>query len=209
MPSTIRVGTAAIVLLVVAGVGQADFIAHFDQPAYNVLPGAAVSVQVLLDADTLAVGDQPTPGGLLSMGITVGFDSTKAVVGDISKVVLPLELRSDGLGGPPVLEVAPGQAKALGAVNVFTATEGYGGTLLATIEITNLALLGDSYALSLSRYSASPTFANFVDWNGIVLDNQVSFGSTIVNVVPEPASLALLGLGGLGLLLKRRRAATA
>ena len=206
MPSTIRVGTAAIVLLVVAGVGQADFIAHFDQPAYNVLPGAAVSVQVLLDADTLAAGDQPTPGGLLSMGITVSFDSTKAEVADTSKIALPLELQSDGAGSPPLLEVAPGQARAFGSVNVFTATEGYGGTLLATIEIANLALLGDSYALSLGRYSASPTFANFVDWSGTLLDAQLSFGTAIVNVVPEPVSLALLGLGGAGLLLKRWRA---
>jgi hypothetical protein len=89
-------------------------------------------------------------------------------------------------------------------VDIFVADEGYSGTLLATIEITNLAP-GGSYLLTLGRYSTSPTFAEFVDWGGNSLDGQVSFGSATVTAVPEPATMALVGLGGLFLLKRRRR----
>jgi hypothetical protein len=138
------------------------------------------------------------------MGISLTFDGAKASVADTSKIVLPLALQDDGVGGQPLKAVGPGSARVFGSENIFTATEGYAGTLLATFNISDLAPQGDSYTLTLARYSSSPTFSNFVDWGGNAFDSQLSFGSATVNVVPEPASLVLLGIGGL--LLARRRA---
>jgi hypothetical protein len=197
---------AALVALAGFSVGSkahAGPIVHFDNSTYNVSAGGTLAVQVLLDMDSGTAGDQPVPGGLLSMGVKITFDGGKANVSDVSNIILPLALQNDGAGGAPLKEVATGSARVFGSENIFTATEGYAGTLLATFTISDLAPQGDSYTLTLARYSSSPTFSDFVDWGGDAFDSQLSFGSGIVNVVPEPSSVVLVGIGGL--LLARRR----
>jgi hypothetical protein len=193
----------AAVALVGCPAVQAAPSVHFDKTSYNVTPGGTLAVQVLLDMDPAQAGDQPVAGGLLSMGVKITFDGGKANVSDVSNIVLPESLQDDGAGGPPLKEVAIGSARAFGSQNIFTTTEGYASTLLATFNVSDLGPQGDSYTLTLARYSSSPTFSNFVDWAGNAFDSQLSFGSATVNVVPEPVSLVLFGIGGL--LLARRR----
>lgn len=197
---------AALVALAGFSIGSradASPIVHFDNSTYTVSPGGTFSVQVLLDMDSATAGDQPVPGGLLSMGVKITFDGGKANVSNVSNIILPLALQNDGIGGNPLKEVASGSARVFGSENIFTATEGYAGTLLATFNISDLAPQGDSYTLTLARYSSSPTFSNFVDWGGNAFDSNLTFTPATVNVTPEPTSLALLALGWL--VLGRRR----
>lgn len=182
--------------------------AGFDQAVYTVTPGQTFQAQVHFDSNDSLAGYQALSSGLWTFGLKVSYPGSKAEVGSVADIILPLALQDNGAGDAALKAVVAGEAKVFGGVNLFTASDGYKDSLLVTFDITNLAPLGDSYQLTLGRYSASPTFANFTDFGtGESIDSQLAFGSATVNVVPEPLTLTLLGLGGMAVLRRRIRGA--
>jgi small ligand-binding sensory domain FIST len=180
---------------------QAGIVVGFDQDEYIIQPGQDFLVQVLLDGDDQQDGIQALPGGLFSMGIKVTFASHKANAADIAAIFLPDEINGNGVGGPAFKGVGAGFGRAAGAVSL-SAPDFYRGALLATITITDLNIGSYPYELSLSSYYGAGK-TDFLDGNGTDLDSVVTFGTA--TVVPEPATLSLLALGGLALLRRKRR----
>ena len=97
-----------------------------------------------------------------------------------------------------------GTAPAWATCDIMTAT----GTVsangkLATIYIDASGLtVGNVYALKLNSSFGGPS--KFYDANAALMTASITDG-TVTIVIPEPATLAMLGLGGLGVLIRRRR----
>jgi hypothetical protein len=172
---------------------------RFPQQMYTAVANQDFTVTVVFDAVAGTPGEDPAPLGLFSVGVALRFDPAKAQVLDVSSVVLPAALNSNGAGGPADKTATAGLAGAAGALDL-SATSGYAGTLLTTVTLRNLATTG-TYALSLERYY--PTKTNFLDYGGNDLDGQIAFGSALV-AVPEPAQASAL-MVVLGAVLSRRR----
>lgn len=190
-----------VVLLCVCRAAAA-FSVHFDQDVYAVLPFETLVAQVLFDYDDTIPGDQAPPLGLFSMGLEMFFPETLARVPTEDAIVIPDPLNGDGTGGPPQKRVGAGFAGATGALDLF-ASEGYMAPLLTTFTVETLAAEG--FTLALDFYFKD-TRANFVDFGGTLLDPGISFASATVQIIPEPATLALLAAGISMLAFRRRHA---
>ena len=171
----------------------------------NVLPGQEYAIQLLIDGDTTTPGDQPVPsGGLMSAGVAIKFDSSKASLSGLSSIVIPPGLDSDGLGGPPTRRNSPGDVGYTGFIPL--GFPNYTDSLLATIFLVNNATSG-SYSLRPDLFFplADPR-ENFVNGQLVDIDPLITFASPAqVNVVvPEPAS-ALWALAASVALIRRRR----
>ena len=106
-----------------------------------------------------------------------------------------------------------------GEFNIAGATVNLGGG--ATLEAATLDLSGSTFDIA-SNWTGSLDVSNVADWEatltgaGVTLDgvaidagnfddNFIVSGTTLTLAVPEPSSTALLGLGGLALLARRRK----
>jgi hypothetical protein len=196
----LTVGAVFVGLFVCSQV-RASPMVHFDNSTYTVSSGGTFSVQILLDMDSTTAGDQVSADGLLSMGFKITYPGAKAEVTDSSVIVLPAELNSDGLGGAAPKSFGAGYAGAAGALSL-SATSGYKNPLLATVTIHDLAPANDSFTLTLGKYYSPGD--NFVQYGQRQnFDSSIGFGTATVNVVPEPTTITLLGLGWI--ILSRRR----
>lgn len=202
--SGLSLALAWALLTLSSGLVQAAPIVTPGQLVYQVKPNESFTVEVLFDAELGLPGIQPWPDGLFSVGWQMSFDSTKAMVDSLT--VAP-ELDYFGFLPGANTSVGPGQVEAEGNIDQIAFTP-YFGSLLATIDLTNTAMRGDSYTLQLALKQHFPTEQLFLDGNGVVLDDILLFGSARVFVIPEPSSLIGLVLGGLtvlGLGARRRR----
>lgn len=176
---------------------------HFDQEVYIVNgPGDTIDAMILIDADMVRPFDQPVPNGLYSYALEMTFDSTKGSVGSTTEVVVPPELDFFGLGipGPPdpaFITVDPGDVGIHANVDQsLSPLQGYNGTLLATVTLTNLASPIDSYLLNLDfnrDLGLNEDF--FLDLLGTTLDDEIMFIPSRVLVVPEPSTAMLAAIG--------------
>lgn len=167
--------------------GQGTFRVQFEHPTYSVEPGGVVPVNVLID---------PVPGaGLFSYGIVVGFDPAKALL-EMAGISVPKDLDFNGVLGPGALTSAgDGFAGVKGTV-IFSSSplQTYSGSLLATFLVTDKSGgVGSSYSLDLSLFKTlGETETVFVDGAGNPLDDKLVFGTTLINIVPEPAVSVLI-----------------
>jgi hypothetical protein len=176
----------------------------FDQSVYQVAPGETFAIQVLIDGELGTPEADPVSAGLFSYGWQVTFDSTKATVDNVD-VPDALDFFAFAPGASIVTD--PGLIAAEGNVDQV-AFDPYEGSLLATITLVNTAPVPEEYLLTLSLAPHFPGEELFLDGKGIVLDDNLVFGTArVIVAIPEPASGALLGLGGLGALILGRRVA--
>jgi len=111
---------------------------------------------------------------------------TAATTGDFTQII--------GTGTFTVSGGSAGTTQLLPLPHIDTSST-LGKTILLEVDGTTFSLNGNGTGSVLSGPGTIP--ANAIDTTG---------GAINVTVTPEPASLGLLGLGGLGLLLRRRRA---
>jgi len=179
-------GIAAMLAILLASEAQAARL-HFGQASYSVAAGGTFQVQVYLDMNEAATGDQMPATGLFSMGVKVTVDPSKAVVESVSDIVIPEAIDTDGLGGLGIREIGSGYARAAGVIP-WAATQGYANPLLVTVTMRSLPGVTGSYPLTLGFYRDAP-WDNFLDFQGNKLDGQITsfVGSTVtVIAVVEP-----------------------
>jgi hypothetical protein len=121
-------------------------------------------------------------------------------------IELPPPLDFNGILGPGAMRVLRSDFMAAkGTVDLSANPLAfYPGTLIATFNVRFDA--AGSYPLRLDFFNTlGPTEDIFVTGGGAVLDNNITFGSTVIQVViPEPHLAALLACGA-GCLAFRRR----
>ncbi len=185
----------------------------FDATNYTVSPGQTVPVQVFLQ-ETVNGGSTPwftTPGlGLFIGGVRVNFDELP-VPTDRAEVLSTANIIANPLftDSPPTLSLVSGSSAGLTAAVADPFSELIQGTvvnastsriLLGTFtftaglipnEVTNL-LAGDYDAITQNVVITS-------GFNPVDLDALILPATATITVIPEPSSLALLGLGGAGL----------
>lgn len=167
-----------------------------DQERYQSEPlGSSFRVRIVLS---------PAPaGGIVSYGVTLKFDfNAFDLVTPTFEV--PSELNFNGFEGPGAFqEAGPGFVSVKGTVDLLSqAVVKYDAALIASIILAPKNVEpGDSSVLSLEPfYTAGPNEALYVSGDGRVLDPGLIFRSAVVDFVPEPDLVSLLGLGSLALL---------
>ena len=176
----------AAFLSLVAGVHAAGL--HFDRAEYVLGSSNAVfEVQLLLDMDDTAPGDQLPARGLFSMGAKVVFHPAAASVNSTNSIEIPAELNSNGLGGPAIRETGLGYA---GGGGVAVGGSGYMAPLMLTVSVQGLT--AGEYELTPALFFDSPR-ANFLDFDGVVLDDQITnfVASTVRVLSGRPRILSL------------------
>lgn len=181
-----------------AASGQGSFTIGFDRDVYQIQPGQTFTARVLMEPQSLS--------GLFSYAILVQMDATKARVNGPFGIAVPEDLEFNGVVGAGAFrEVGEGYAGVKGTVDFFgLPLSVYQGSLLASFAITDLSSAPGEYLLTLRGFNTlGPTEQLFVAGDGQVLDDFITYRGATVQVVPEPAPLALLLVSGGLLGLKR------
>jgi hypothetical protein len=191
IPLLVKGSAVALAAWPLVSHAQGTFSVHFEQPNYLIQPGGTIPVNVVID---------PLPSsGLFSYGVNVNFDPARALLESMG-IHVPPPLDFNGVLGPGALAASgTGFAAVKGTVSFSVQPlTPYSGALLATFLVTDKsALVGSSYTLGLSLFrTLGPGETVFVDGKGNSLDGSLAFGSTLIEVVPEPGTVKLLALGG-------------
>ncbi|MFN0127300.1 MAG: hypothetical protein ACKV19_11510 [Verrucomicrobiales bacterium] len=143
---------------------------------------------------------------LFSYGVSV-LPAASAIGISTFSIDVPAPLEFNGTLGPGAFRAIQSDfAGVKGTVDLLPVPiEPYPGKLLATFNL-RFDLPG-SYPLRLDIFNTlGPTEDIFVAGDGAVLDDQITFGSTVISVViPETQCAALLSSGLVCMALRRRR----
>lgn len=187
---------------------------------------------VLTDLDTITISltiDSVSHTGtseLRSRGIQFGMASGVALdSGSASSTSLIIGLGGGGNSNPVSLIQGTGAANASQVAPAFTidpasVADGFGVTLTAdangyTFSYTGLTTSSGTLADVTGTFAPGEFTSEFGNGHFYLLTQKRLVGTTTLDIseasinietVPEPSSFALIGLGSLGLLLRRRRA---
>ena len=181
----------------------------FDQPVYQINPGAAVDVSVYLE-ETIEAGETPIfdssrGDGLGSIGLAVYWND--APPSDPAKVLND----SDVSGNPAFdyVDTAAALADHAGLNELILFNDAVYGVenptdtfrvLAGTFTFTAGSVVGEETPIRAT--DLDPGQADTVDSLGnVVLDSLIAEATARIDVVPEPGSLVLLLTGALGLAL--------
>jgi len=144
-------------------------------------------------------GGSVTFGEHMWIGLTAGSVGTLDINGGTVSVAQMIGLGWDG--GTGYVNVNDGGLLALSNIHGDGATSIKGGSLLS-INGTGVITLPNDFVGVIETYAG----AGLIAGDGIPGNVQASFADGVTTVVvPEPASMILLGLGGLALLRARSR----
>jgi hypothetical protein len=194
----------------VAGSSYTNFsIAKFDS-SLGTLTGVTVFVSTAdlqgslgitnNDASSAAIdGYDSTFNIRQSVGTDLGYGSTKSdTITDI--VTTPawsgVTLAS---GGQQTLTIGGGQSFSIASVDVASAVFGAYQSADGTGSVTFQARTTQSLSVTGGNFTANST--------GVSANTNVGVTYTYTEAIPEPSAFALLGLGALGLVARRRRIA--
>jgi len=139
--------------------------------------------------------DPLAPSGLFSYGLRLRIDPAAVVASASEPVQLPPALNHNGVAGAGAVQmIGSDWVGVKGTVDITALPiEFYGEAILATFLLTDQSgIVGGSYELRLDFFNTlGPTESIFVDGEGNTLDDRITFGSAIVNIIPEPATLHL------------------
>lgn len=168
-------------------------------------PTERFRADVIIDADDSTPEIEPLSVGLVGFGLSVRFDPTKVWVppaeqASAVQIVDALNFAGDGTS-PGVTSFGPGRVTVRGFVAPFE--PGYRGSTLFSVFFTSRS--EGPYTISLELDNSVTTESLFVDEDGTVLDDSLTFGSTTVQVIPEPAGLGVMSCVVGAMLMRRRR----
>jgi hypothetical protein len=163
---------------------SAGVLTHFSGGLGSGLVGAGYSADLLYSLTPIAdvAGNGP---------LTPGWSLSGAGVPSVQSVITPF--------GTSGVLLGYFQSPANFGLNVYTA-----GTTVY-FEVLAYQTAAGSYANSLAGRGHSATFSTTLATGATPPPLMVDFGAFTVSPVPEPTTLALAGLGGLSLLLFRRK----
>ncbi|MGN6626913.1 MAG: PEP-CTERM sorting domain-containing protein [Tepidisphaeraceae bacterium] len=175
------------------GVGDST---GYDQPVtvnlYNVGTGGAVGSLIATRTQTIHVPWHDTGNGYNGTAFTADFDFTGVTVPD--SVIYGVAMNTTDHGANPTHVPGPYDSLNYG-LTTSEANPGIGTDINPDDTYQNSTWTG---AYTDGGAGGLGTFREDSGWTGYTPAIQFS-------AVPEPGSLALLGLGGLGLLMRRRR----
>jgi hypothetical protein len=205
-----------VVLAIFAGQARADLVYSLvtDHATYNVAADGAVSVDVYLQ-ETLTGGSSSglvAQNGLFSFDVAVDVASAPSDPAAVTASAVNPGFNGVVNNVPPMIVIADRDLFELDGVQPTMIDATTYRVLLATFTIEGGSLLGETTTFSVADYTNPLTPGadeNTFYWDDIAatnpLDAAIVAGSFDVTVIPEPASMSLLTLGGL-MALRRRRA---
>lgn len=171
-------------------------LVSFPRTDYTVAVGQSLDLDVEINFEA---GDAASD--LFSFGVRlVPVGGTPFALDSIA--VVPA-LDNFGIGGGANALIDPDPAVLGAKGNVINLQSPYMGSLLVTYTVQFIAV--GSFPISLDFFNTlGPTEQIFVGGNGQELDPTVTFGNTLVTVIPEPGIGGLLLVASTGLFCRRR-----
>ena len=160
--------------------------------AASVAPGAAITMRVYALEDGLH-------GGLTSYGLEMSLQATLAIDGVDAAAQLA------NIVSHPQWDLP--ESKSVSPIEVVDGSllSAYSGTVHLFDATLRAPVAPGTYTVSFKNVEPDATFDGFVGSDGFVYDPSNVFSSSVITVVPEPATGGLLALGIATLGWMRRR----
>lgn len=194
-----------VVAMAVVGLAAAPALAvvhaslSVDDPDSTLLVGESTTVRLFVSA----VGE-PANGGVMSVAVDILADVGGVILSTVPVTFNepPFDVDALPIYGPGTAGPNGGVQDAAVSVPVFPPVRDVG--LAGPVEVFNFQVTAVGVGVVTLTIDNQDIFGyrGIVTWGQVFGDDSTYDGATIT-VIPEPASLALLGMGGLALLRRR------